>query len=137
MDKIINYTIKESSIPFHRPWVLKLKKITKMNKLIIKLLIRLKILEYYIEHEIKYTRVQIDKPRIYELIRHLYDEIYYNTDKQPRTIILGYDQMRKLEIEIYDEMRFNMPLELSGPKGRKILGMEIIINPRIDGVVLI
>ena len=135
--KIINYTIQTELIPAAVQNTYRVKTPTKFKNWLIKVLFKLNILEEYFGNQIIYKRVQIDTDKITKLIRILYDDIYCNSGNKPRKVIIGFDKMRELELELYEEMRFDMPLELNGYEGRKVFGLEIVLNPRIDGLVLI
>jgi hypothetical protein len=141
MEKIINYHITKNTTSVFVPGVYTingsvLTKYGKYIRWIIKKLIKYKFIEEYYAEEVSFSRVVIDPTKVADLIKQLYKDIYRSTNKQPKTIIMGYDKMRQLDIEIYEDMRFNMPLELHGPEGRKIYGLDVILNPRIDGVVV-
>lgn len=135
--KIINYTIQTELTPMAVHDTYRIKKPTKFKKWLIKVLFKLNILEDYFDNKITHKRVQIDPDKITKLIRVLYDDIYCNSGNEPRKVIVGFDKMRELDLELYQEMRFDMPLKLSGHEGRKVFGLEIVLNPRIDGLVLI
>lgn len=129
IEKIQSTVIKEGSYVINNP--------SKLKTWLIDLLLRLKVIKHEEIAEVMYSRVEIKREKIMDLIRDLYDDIYYSTCEKPRKIIIGYNKMRQLDIEMLTEMRFSMPIELSGREGKKIFGMEIILNPRIDGLVLI
>jgi len=135
--RVINYVIKKDMVYSARKDTYEITKANKVLNWFIKILLRKNYIKPYEHGEIAYNRVEIKFDKINELIRELFDEIYYTTEKEPRTVVMGYDKMRQLECEMYQEMRFNMPLELNGNKGRKIFGLDIILNPRIDGLFLI
>ena len=137
MEKIINYMIQKTTTPFVRKDTYKIKKPNKFKKFLIKWLLRLGIIENEVEQKVEFQRVRIDCEKVGKLIRTLHDEIYYTTGNEPRVVIIGLNKMRELEMEMYQDMRFDMPLELYGNQGRKIFGLDIILNPRIDGIVLI
>ena len=137
MEHIVNYRVVESHVPIVKENSYVIKQPTKFKKWVVRILLKLNIIENEIITEIKYTRVEIHKDKIVELIRELIDDIYYSNNKEPRQVIIGYNKMRQLDIEVMQEMRFNMPLELNGSEGRKIFGLDIMMNPRIDGLVLI
>lgn len=136
-EQIINYQINK--IPYTKPikdtYVLKKK--TRKPSRIIKALLSKGIIEPYKEPAVKFERVVIDKTKVIELIYHLQRDIYYNANKKPIQVIIGYDKFKQLETECFEEFRFSMPMEMQGSEGRKIFDMEIILNPRIDGLVLL
>ena len=135
---ITNYRINESITKALEPNAYKVLRFNKVINWIIKQLVKRKVIEKYYNDKVEFKRVKIDYRKIAELIRELHDDIYFNhPEKQPRTVIIGYNKMRELELEMYQEMRFYMPLEMNGSEGRKIFGLDIILNPRIDGLVLV
>jgi hypothetical protein len=134
---ISNYYINKEYYPVVKKDAYVVKNPNKFKNWLLCILLKFNIMEHETIEEIKYSRVEIHKDKIIELIRELMDEIYFNTGNEPRQLIIGYDKMRQLNIECYDEMRFSMPLELNGSKGKKIFGLDIMLNPRIDGLVLV
>lgn len=142
--KITNYVIHKSDIPVFKEGAYSVtmpKKYRKiglwLRKIIVNILLKTKLIKQYYSSETTYERVEINRDEVIDLIRDLFDDIYYNSGKKPRTVIIGFDNMKKLDCEIYQEMRFSIPLELNGSNGRKIFGLDIILNPRIDGLVLV
>ena len=134
---ITNYKINKSITKYIEPNAYKVIKLNKVINWIIKQLIKRKVIEKYYNDKVEFNRVAIDTREIAQLIRDLHDDIYFHSEGKPRSVIIGYNKMRELELEMYQEMRFDMALELNGSEGRKIFGLDIILNPRIDGLVLI
>ena len=134
---IVNYIPKRDVRRVIRTDVYRLKKNNKLIAFIIKMLTKWKVIEEDYEDKINITRVEINHEKVMYLIRDLLDQIYYKEGKSASLLIIGYDKMRQLDIETYDEMRFNMPIVLNGREGRKVFGLDIILNPMIDGLVLV
>ncbi len=84
-----------------------------------------------------YNKIVIERDKVINLIKDIQDEIYYSTRKKPKMVIMGNDQIEKLRVEIYESFRFPMTINLDGSDGSKIFDLEIVLNPRIDGVVVV
>jgi hypothetical protein len=137
MERIVNYKIERTMIykDLSDTYVLNHK--NKFINWLVKLLLKKKVISQYQETSLKYERAEIKKDKVIDLIRHLERDIYRTTSNKPISIIIGFDKFRQLEIECYEEIKFTMPFEMMGNEGRKIFGLNIVLNPRIDGLVLI
>lgn len=144
-EKIINYAIEETKTPIHKPGVYTVTVPTKNHKLmwwirkiIIKLLLKLGIFKDYYEDSTSFKRVVIDKQEVFGLIREHLDNILYRGEN-PTMAILGYEAMRKLDVEIYKNMRFTMELPPYKRDNQKpeIMGLEVVLSPYINGIVVI
>ena len=134
---IINYKISEDVQYVAVPNVYEFKTKHKIVEFLIKVLVKLKVISTYQQGRITYKAVEIKYDKVYELIEHLFRELYSSNFSTPRKIILGREQMQKLGTEMYEKANFMIPLEINGRDGMKYRNVEIEINPRIDGVVLI
>lgn len=136
-NKITNYSILETTAQIMRYDLYVVKDPNRLKAWLLKLLIKLKVLDYCTVEVPVYNKIVIERDKVINLIKDIQDEIYYSTRKKPKMVIMGNDQIEKLRVEIYESFRFPMTINLDGSDGSKIFDLEIVLNPRIDGVVVV
>lgn len=110
----------------------------KIINLLIKFALKRKWLKPYTQIITIQKTKQFNFDKISDAIKELNDQLFFYTGKNPVSVMIGRKQANLLEGECFDQFRFNMPLHLRYGDGReKFMHLDIIVNPFIDGVVLL
>jgi hypothetical protein len=136
LNKIINYGFRREVKPFFQKDTYRLRVKNKFINWFINILRKYKIVEDVYFDKTSYYSVSINKDKVIDLIK---DQLDYQLDQgeRPTTVILGRKQMEKLEIENYQMIRFEMKdVYQQIVPIRKVCGLEIILSPYIDGIVI-
>lgn len=137
MNTIINYSIKNEIIKTSMTDTFVLNKKNKFISWMINKLLKYKIIENYFNKDVKYTRIEIENKKIFDFIAEIIDEMYYRENKRPTKVILGYKQMQELKCEVYHIQRFNAAFNYVQNGIKEVMGLEITLNPYIDGIVIL
>jgi len=84
---------------------------------------------------VTYERVKIPSRKLSKLILDVYEE-YLKMGKRPTKVILGQEQMNSLEIEYNQMVPTSFYLDVYNCDIKEIYGMQVELNPLIDGVVM-
>lgn len=136
-EKIINYEFIEKRIPIYEKNVYKIKPKGKvwgclLNKFA-QFLLKCNIIEEYPNVEVECKRVELKIGDIIDLIYYLREQHCFETGKEPIFLIIGYDKMKELQIN----PELPSLVYMNTPEIKKIFGMEIVLNPFIDGAFVL
>jgi hypothetical protein len=86
----------------------------------------------------KYVKVfNVDETAIIDAIKGLYYEIYNYSGERPVAVMVGRKQAMLLQHECFQYASFQMDAHIHDGHIAKVIGLDVIINPFIDGVVLL
>jgi hypothetical protein len=131
---IVTYEVEEERKYFIRKDTYTVLKLNRFINFIIKFLLKRKVIKNYQDSTITFKSMPINLDKVYDLARFQIEQML-KRGYHPRMIIIGRKQQQELMCET--EYFINYRLCSDTFEDSRLFGYEVILNPFMDGLIVI